>query len=44
MITHTICSGIELYCYYELSDEFSKVIVDDHVKAKCCKKVWVMII
>ena len=26
-----------MYCYYEVSDEFSNVVVNDHVKVKCCK-------
>ena len=42
MIKHTICSGVELYCYYEVSDEFSSVVFNDHSNVKCCKDgVWV---
>ena len=42
MIKHTVCSGVELFCYYEVRDEFSRVIFNDHIKVK--DEVWVMII
>ena len=38
MIKHTICLDIELYCYYEVSYEFSNVIFNDHINIKCCKR------
>ena len=38
MIKHTICLGDELYCYYEVSNEFSNVIFHDHINVKCCKR------
>ena len=27
-----------------VSDEFSEVIVNDYIKVKCCKRVWVIMI
>ena len=44
MIKHIICLDVESYYYYEVSDEFSRVIVKDHSKVKCYKdRVWVMV-
>ena len=38
MIKHIIYLDIEMYCYYEVSDEFSNVIFNDHINVKCCKR------